>query len=62
MSLSFDKKYYTDLNALRKLDTKELEKLVQKHPYFQTAHILLAKHYYEKENSLYEPYLKKAAS
>jgi len=62
MSFSFEIKYLTDLKALRSLDTKELEKLVHKYPYFQSAHILLAKHYYETDNTHYEGYLKKASS
>ena len=62
MSFSFEIKYLTDLKALRSLDTKELEKLVHKYPYFQSAHILLTKHYYETDNTHYEGYLKKASS
>jgi tetratricopeptide (TPR) repeat protein len=62
MSFSFEIKYLTDLKALRSIDTKELEKLVHKYPYFQSAHILLAKHYYETDNTHYEGYLKKASS
>src|SRR5688572_28001448 len=41
---------------------KGLEEISERFPYFQNAHILLAKQYHGHENIRYESYLKKAAA
>lgn len=41
---------------------KELEDITERYPYFQNAHLLLAKQYHGHQNIKYESYLRKAAA
>ncbi len=41
---------------------QDLEELTEQYPYFQNAHMLLAKQYHGHQNIKYENYLRKAAA
>ena len=48
--------------ALAELNVQELEEVVERYPYFQTAHLLLAKKYQVLKSDLYEKKLNLAAT
>lgn len=61
-SNNFNINLLSDLNLLKNYSTDDLERLVVQYPYFQTAHLLLAKHYYENQHDHYDGFLKKASA